>query len=125
MPAILMDTPTGLDSLTLHREIARRRKGVWTAWLLWLLLGFCGAHRFYLGRFRSGMVMLILAVFVITGFIMSLVFHVIGPLYGTAIGLAILVLLIWPFVDIFLLPGMLRAERERVEEEAVTVNKAD
>lgn len=103
----------------LRREVGRRRKKAFIAWLLWFLAGFCGAHRFYLGRFRSGIAMLALALFIAIGFILSLALHIIGPELGVAIGLAILAVLIWLVVDIFRLPVMLYDDRQRVEEEVM------
>lgn len=35
-----------------------RKKEVGPAFAIWLFLGWCGAHRFYLNRFRTGLVML-------------------------------------------------------------------
>ncbi len=61
--------------------------------------------------------MLALSLFVGIGFIMSLVLHVINATFGVAIGLVVLALLIWLVVDIFTMPGMLHADRQRVEEE--------
>ena len=71
----------------------------------------------YLRRFSSGITMLALSLFVGIGFIMSLVLHIINATFGVAILLAVLALLIWLVVDIFAMPGMLHADRQRVEEE--------
>ena len=93
-----------------------RRKSIVAAWSLWLFLGLFAAHRFYLGHFRSGVVILSLDLFIIVGFVLSLAFHIINAVFGTAIGLAILIVLIWFVVDIFLLPLMLRRDRLLVQD---------
>ena len=96
-----------------------RRKSVVAAWSLWLFLGLFAAHRFYLGHFRSGIVVLSLDLFIIVGFVLSLTFHIINAVFGTAIGLAIVAVLLWFVVDIFLLPLMLRRDRLLVQAEVM------
>jgi TM2 domain-containing membrane protein YozV len=44
--------------VTMHRG-----KHVIVAFLLWALLGFCGAHRFYVGKYRSAFYMMIICLF--------------------------------------------------------------
>jgi len=107
------------ELLILRREVKSRRKSVITAWLLWLFLGIFAAHRFYLGHFRSGIVMLSLDLFIIVGFILSLAFHIINAAFGIAIGFAILTILGWFVVDIFMLPFMLRKDRLIVQGEVL------
>lgn len=74
----------------------RNQKEVGIAYLLWLVLGSIGAHRFYLGMNGSAAVMLAL----------------------TVIGWATVILLVgfvflavvwtWVVVDAFLMPGLVR-----------------
>lgn len=71
----------------LHKEMVfeanRKSKGV--AYLLWVLCGFFGVHRFYAGETKTGAIQLVMA------------FSVIGwP-----------VLLIWLLIDLFLIPDMI------------------
>jgi hypothetical protein len=71
-----------------------RRKRLWLAWLLWGTLGLLGAHRFYLDRPGTGLLMLF------TG--------------GGG--------MVWWVVDAFLLPSMVREqvrEQARREEEGL------
>lgn len=65
------------------------------AWLLLLFLGLIGAHRFYLGRATSGLLMILSNITIIGGFI-------------------------WVFIDLFLLSGMIRARREEVRDRLTT-----
>ena len=64
------------------------RKSVGVAYLLWLVLGFFGVHRFYAGATKSGIAQLVLA-FTFVGWI---------------------VLIPWLIADLFLIPGIVRDE---------------
>ena len=68
-----------------------RRKSLLLAYLLWLITGLIGGHRFYLGRLWTGLLMAAL----------------------TIVGIAALPLLavaaLWWIVDIFLIPRMARS----------------
>lgn len=63
------------------------------AWLLWIFLGFLGAHRFYLGRKLSGFLQLVATFFVIG--------------------------LVWWLIDLFLLSGMIRQRREEIRQKLI------
>lgn len=66
------------------------------ALLLWLLLGWVGAHRFYCGKYRSGVGMAVLGI---------------GALAGTSILVQVMAA-VWWFVDLFLiLTGRMLADR--------------
>ena len=73
------------------------KKSPLIAYILWFFLGALGVHRFYLKRNMSALIILALT---ILSFILS--FVGIGPL-------VFIVVAIWLFVDIFLIPGMARA----------------
>ena len=61
------------------------RKSKKIAYLLWLLVGWTGAHRFYAGETKTGAIQLVMAL--------------------SVIGLPFLVF--WLIADIFLIPGMI------------------
>jgi len=61
------------------------------AWLLLIFLGLVGAHRFYLGRTTSGLLLLLSNITIIGGFI-------------------------WVFLDLFMLSGMIRQRREDIRD---------
>jgi TM2 domain-containing membrane protein YozV len=82
---------TTQDKILIEQRIANEKPSTGTAYLLAIFLGWFGAHRFYLGRTGSAVTMLILTC--------------------TIVGIAIT--LVWHFVDLFLIPGMIR---ERVEQ---------
>lgn len=74
------------------------KKSMLIAYLLWFFLGTLAVHRFYLGASKSALVMLA----------MWLVF---GALSGMTLGIFGFLLLIpgiWLFLDLFLIPGIVR-----------------
>ncbi|MBM3560358.1 MAG: TM2 domain-containing protein [Alphaproteobacteria bacterium] len=77
---------------------ARGDKSMLLAYAVWFFpLGALGIHRFYLGATESAFILLALTV------VSSVLNYVgVGPLLG-------LVVVIWLIVDIFLIPGMVRA----------------
>jgi TM2 domain-containing membrane protein YozV/DNA-directed RNA polymerase subunit RPC12/RpoP len=80
------------ELLILRQELEHRKKSAATTWILWLLIiGFFGAHRFYLGRIGSGVGML----FTIGG------------------------LGIWWLIDAFLISEMLRENQQKIQAEVL------
>lgn len=87
----------GLDTKRMMQYDANKRS-VTTAYILWFFLGWLGAHRFYIGN--TGTAVAILALSIVG-----------GALSFIGIGLFILIIpAIWLFVDVFLIPGMVRAK---------------
>ncbi len=82
---------TEREILILREEVERRKRSAAATWLLWLFLGEFGAHRFYLGRIGTGIAMLL-------------------TLGG---------LLIWALLDVFFIPGMLKANKRQVQNEVL------
>ena len=87
---------------TLHQQMTYEasRKSVGATYLLWLFLGPLGAHRFYAGSTKTGIIQLGLCVSVIGW----------------------LVLIPWLLADLFLIPGIVRDHnmgvlRDMVQEE--------
>jgi len=83
IPRLSLYDLTERELLILRQEVDSRKKSVAATWLLWLFLGEFGAHRFYLGRVGTGIAMLL----------------TLGGLF------------IWALVDVFLISGMLRANK--------------
>jgi len=71
------------------------KKTALIAYLLWFFAGYLGAHRFYLGRIVSGLIMLVLFILSCVGMVILVGF----------IGLAVIGL--WWLIDGFLIPGMI------------------
>lgn len=82
---------TGQDRILIEQRIANDKPSAGVAYVLCILFGPLGAHRFYLGRKGSAIAMLLISL--------------------TVFGLA--ATYIWTIVDLFLIPGMIR---ENVEE---------
>ncbi|MDE0507203.1 MAG: MFS transporter [Gammaproteobacteria bacterium] len=87
------DSPEG-------RVSAKSGKNLVVAYVLWFFLGSLGAHRFYLGRWRSAIVLILLLLLAIISYI-SLVGFLIGLLLQLVIG-------IWLLIDAFRMPKMAR-----------------
>ncbi len=71
------------------------RKSVAATYLLWFFLGMFGAHRFYAGSKKTGFIQL------------ALLLSIVGWL----------VLIPWLFVDLFLIPGIVREHNMQLIEE--------
>ena len=90
---------TDTRALYIEQRVANESRSALVAYLLWFFLGYFGAHRFYLGRWVSGVIMLALF-----GIGSALAFILVGyiPLAFVAI---------WWVIDAFLIPGMIAADR--------------
>ncbi|MWV27451.1 TM2 domain-containing protein [Aurantiacibacter rhizosphaerae] len=78
-----------MDSRTQdHLIFEAHRKSTGVSYLLWFFFGFLGAHRFYIGRTRSGIVQLLMCLSVI----------------------GIIPLAFWWLIDAFLIPDLVRDE---------------
>lgn len=91
IPRLSLHDLTEREILIMRQEVENRKKSTAATWLLWLFLGEFGAHRFYLGRIGTGIGMLLT--------------------FGG--------LLVWWIVDIFLIPGMLRANQQKIQKEVL------
>jgi TM2 domain-containing membrane protein YozV len=84
------------------------RKSLSVAYSLWFFLWVISAHRFYVGRWITGIVQTVL-------WYVSMMFWMAGhdlALYPLMTGLT------WIVIDLFLIPGMVRAVNERLEAKA-------
>ena len=82
-------------------QFEARKKGAGVAYVLWFFLGTLGAHRMYLGRTGSGLLMLAMTVlsWLLTG------------------GIGMIVVGLWALIDVFLIGGMVQAYNERLAQE--------
>lgn len=78
------------------------KKSLLVAYVLWWFLGTLGAHRLYMGRIASGLLMLVISA---VSWVLTII--VIG-----AVGLAFIG--IWWLIDAFLIPGMVRDHNMRL-----------
>lgn len=79
------------QQMLVEQRVTNEGPSAGVAWLLLLFLGLVGAHRFYLGRATSGLLLILSNLTIVGGFI-------------------------WVFIDLFLLSGMIRARREEIRD---------
>ncbi|MEO5579480.1 MAG: NINE protein [Gemmatimonadaceae bacterium] len=96
-----MTTPISSDAHRLMMYDANK-KSIAVAYLCWLLLGLCGLHRFYMGKWFTGMIMLGMT---LLSFL--LMFLLVGYL-------TIAFPAIWALVDALLIPGWVRSHNNRL-----------
>ena len=93
-----MTNPSGRptdDAVAMMRYDANK-KSVIVAYLLWFFLGWFGIHRFYLGKWISGFILLALTL-------------VAGATYWIFIGMVLMAVPgLWWLIDALLVPGMVR-----------------
>lgn len=82
------------QKLLVENQVAQGGPSVGVAYVLWALLGLLSAHRFYLGRPASAFFQIVLNL--------------------------MLVGLVWTLIDAFLIPGMVRATRERARRDLIS-----
>ena len=85
---------TTTEMILIEQQVQSEAPSVGAAYLLALLLGLLSAHRFYLGRPGSA-ILQILSYFVVIGFF-------------------------WWVIDLFSIPGMVRAKKARLRAEIMT-----
>jgi TM2 domain-containing membrane protein YozV len=101
MSGIAQGAPVAADSRAMMLYDANKKSAV-LAYVLWFFFGGLGAHRFYLGRSRSGAAMLAVT---LLSLLLSVV--VIGVFGLFAVG-------IWAIVDAFLIPGMVQEHNNKL-----------
>lgn len=104
-----LDAPDSQDSTVVQISSAAKgteakqsdlpQKSVGLAYILWFFTWPLGGHRFYAGKKRTGLAMLVLFICAIIGGSM-IDPHIGGGLLMASMG--------WAFLDIFLIPGMIR-----------------
>jgi len=85
------------------------KKSLLVAYLLWAFLGYVGAHRFYLGRPVSGLIMLILSA--VTLVLTFVSFGFLGFLWFI-VGL-------WWVIDALLIPGIAAGRNQRIADRVL------
>ena len=87
--------------ILIEAKVANAKKSTGVGYLLFLFLGGFGAHRFYMGRTGTAVTQLLLFI----GGVLTM-------------GILTIPLVIWLFVDLFLIPGMVRDHMTRVRRDA-------
>ena len=98
--------------MTIDRAYAQydiEKKSLLVAYVLWAFLGYVGAHRFYLGRPLSGLVMLALSTIIL---VLSLVsFGFLSFLW--------FIVALWWLVDALLIPGIVAGRNARIADRVL------
>lgn len=99
------DSFTYHDNLYVEQRVANEKPSALVAYLLWFFLGYFGVHRFYLGRWFSGLFMLsMLGIGTLT-----------APIFIGFVPLLILGIM-W-VVDLLLIPGMISNDIDRLRRK--------
>jgi TM2 domain-containing membrane protein YozV len=98
------------QQILIEQRINNDAKSPVAAYLLCLFLGCFGAHRIYLGRTGSGVAMLIMSLAGIG------LFFLIAPLA------LLFVTGIWAFVDLFLIGGIIRDDKDAIRQRLSTAS---
>ncbi len=97
------------EQMLIEQRVTNDAKSLGVAYLLWVFLSGLGAHRFYLGRTGSAIIMVVL--------------FVLGIITG---GILLVPLFIWALIDAFLIPGIVQKQKEetrlRLTTEAIARN---
>lgn len=85
------------------------KKSLIVAYVLWAFLGYVGAHRFYLGRPLSGLIMLALSaitlvVTLVSFGLLSFLWFVVGA---------------WWLIDALLIPGIAASRNQRIADRVL------
>ncbi len=95
--------PTDIQTqLLIEQRVTNEAKSPLVAYLLAIVLWGFGAHRMYLGRWLSGLIMLLLWGF---GWLTAAI------LIGWV---PIAVVCVWAFIDLFLIPGMIQQDKDDI-----------
>lgn len=96
---------TNEEQLLVNSEVQKRGKNIVVAYILAIILGSLGIHRFYLGKTGSAVAMLVLGILGYLTFVL-----VIGIFLLAITG-------IWTLVDLFLIPGLINESNTHLEQE--------
>jgi len=89
-----------------------RKKEIAVTYILWLCMGYTGAHRFYAKRIRSGLMQILL--FGVSVAAVISVKESMGAINTAAAVVGVLTIVIWQCVDAFLIPGMIRSYNQAI-----------
>ncbi|MDR6434629.1 NINE protein [Brucella pseudogrignonensis] len=100
---------TDKQNLIIERRIEDAKKKTWLAYVLLVLLGGLGSHRFYVNGPSAGAVgMLLLAVLTVGLAIIEA---------DKASDMTLIALCVWQLVDLFLIPSMIRQRSAKMRKD--------
>ncbi len=86
--------------ILIDQRVNSKKKSKGVAYLLWILAGGLGVHRFYLGETVTGAILLVI----------TLISFAFPPLLAVTV--------IWCLVDLFLIPSMVNKHMEKIKHDA-------
>lgn len=114
------------QQMLIETRIGNEKKSTLVAYLLWFFLGSLAAHCFYLGKWKTGLLRLILGVIGILGFTIGGVGLMASTTEDVAagataisgfFGLILLVLGFWLIIDLFTIPKSIRQHQEALRQK--------
>ncbi|QIR84800.1 TM2 domain-containing protein [Paracoccus sp. AK26] len=96
------------QQLLIEQRVANESKSQLVAYLLAILLWGFGVHRMYLGRWASGIIMLL----------MWTLGWLTAPILIGWVPIALVCA--WAFIDLFLIPGMIRNDQAVIRQRLMT-----
>lgn len=114
------------QQMLIETRIGNEKKSTLVAYLLWFFLGSLAVHCFYLGRWKTGLLRLILGIIGILGFTVGGVGLMASTTEDAAIGasaisgffgLILLILGIWLIIDLFTIPKAIRQHQEALRQK--------
>jgi len=111
------------ELMLLSSAMREREKSLALGYLM-LIGGHLGIHRFYLKRYGSAALQLILFAAAMASYIFMILSDVLAPGEISLLGLIPFLafagaLTVWVIIDLFLLPGMIRSWNEQAERETI------
>lgn len=119
-----MEKFTYSEQMFIESEVEKRRKSKLFACVLLFFLGIFGAHRFYLGKNKTGLIQLVFTILncilmMINFFFFPFFFLAIVPILFVTLAIAglSLVMVIWLSIDLFLVSKYVNEDKERIRRE--------
>ena len=123
----------------LNSELEKHKKSAALTYALWFFLGWLGAHKFYIGKIKMGILYLILVTFAGIGswFLIPTLFYLAEPsaqeisskeagvvgmgILGAICGIVLVILLL---IDVFTIPRQIRKTYEQAERRILSKIKS-
>ena len=112
------------ELLVLNSETRNLDKSLALCYIL-LLGGHLGAHRFYLKRYKSAIIQLLLFILAMVGYIVAAItaevsgINTMFVVFTVFFIITVLPLTVWVIIDLFVIPKMVREWNAKVEHDLI------